>query len=371
MMARPVTNTQFAEFVDATAYLTVAERPVNPADYPDAPAEQPATGLDGFTRTQGPVDLRHLNLWWTWTPGASWRHPVGPLSSIDKRVRSPGRACRVRGRRSRTRRGPACPFRRRRNGRPPPAAVSPCGGTRGATSRSARANLWPTTGTATSRGGLPRGTDARACRQLPAQRLRAVRHGRQRVGVDHRLVRRHPRQPTLLRLQTVTTHGSHSSKCRARWSRAARFCARTSTACGTALPPSPAAGRHRHEPRRLPLRQALATVRGDPLPTAPHSVLDRAEHSCRCRDDPVLADEVDDAAALQHRFGLRAHAGDDQPAAVALQIGRPLRERIDDLDDGTSGSAAMDSTTTALRESATFGHSSSILGTSANSPTPA
>jgi formylglycine-generating enzyme required for sulfatase activity len=42
-----------------------------------------------FTRTQGPVDLRHISLWWTWTPGASWRHPVGPHSSITKRADHP------------------------------------------------------------------------------------------------------------------------------------------------------------------------------------------------------------------------------------------------------------------------------------------
>lgn len=89
MMARAVTNSQFAEFVDATAYLTVAERPLDPADYPDAPPENLQPGSMVFTRTTGPVDLRHLNLWWTWTPGASWRHPVGPLSSIDKRADHP------------------------------------------------------------------------------------------------------------------------------------------------------------------------------------------------------------------------------------------------------------------------------------------
>lgn len=89
MMARAVTNTQFAEFVDATGYLTVAERPVNAADYPDAPPENLQPGSMVFHRTKGPVDLRHLNLWWTWTPGASWRHPVGPLSSIDKRADHP------------------------------------------------------------------------------------------------------------------------------------------------------------------------------------------------------------------------------------------------------------------------------------------
>ena len=88
-MAAEVTNTQFAEFVDATAYLTVAERPLNPADYPDAPPANLQPGSMVFTRTTGPVDLRHLNLWWTWTPGASWRHPVGPLSSIEKRADHP------------------------------------------------------------------------------------------------------------------------------------------------------------------------------------------------------------------------------------------------------------------------------------------
>lgn len=84
-----VTNTQFAEFVDATGYVTVAERPVNPADFPDAPPENLQPGSMVFHRTDGPVDLRHLNQWWTWTPGASWRHPVGPLSSIDKRADHP------------------------------------------------------------------------------------------------------------------------------------------------------------------------------------------------------------------------------------------------------------------------------------------
>ena len=89
MTATAVTNTQFAEFVDATGYLTVAERPVNAADYPDAPPENLQPGSMVFSRTKGPVDLRHLNQWWTWTPGASWRHPVGPLSSIDKRADHP------------------------------------------------------------------------------------------------------------------------------------------------------------------------------------------------------------------------------------------------------------------------------------------
>ena len=89
IQAHQVTNAEFAEFVDATGYVTVAERPLNPADYPGAPPENLQPGSMVFHRTSGPVDLRHLSQWWTWTPGASWRHPVGPLSSIDKRADHP------------------------------------------------------------------------------------------------------------------------------------------------------------------------------------------------------------------------------------------------------------------------------------------
>ena len=81
----PVTNAQFAAFVDATGYLTVAERPLDPADFPGAPAENLVPGSLVFTATAGPVDLRHLSQWWTWTPGAWWRQPEGPGSSVEDR----------------------------------------------------------------------------------------------------------------------------------------------------------------------------------------------------------------------------------------------------------------------------------------------
>jgi formylglycine-generating enzyme len=84
-----VTNEQFAAFVEATGYVTVAERPLDPADYPGAPAQNLVPGSLVFTMTPGPVDLRHLSQWWTWTPGASWRHPEGPRSSIDGRLDHP------------------------------------------------------------------------------------------------------------------------------------------------------------------------------------------------------------------------------------------------------------------------------------------
>jgi formylglycine-generating enzyme required for sulfatase activity len=87
--ATTVTNEQFAAFVDATGYLTVAERPLDPADYPGAPKENLVAGSLVFTMTPGPVDLRHLSQWWTWTPGASWHRPEGPHSSIDERLDHP------------------------------------------------------------------------------------------------------------------------------------------------------------------------------------------------------------------------------------------------------------------------------------------
>jgi len=84
-----VTNQQFRAFVDATEYVTVAERPLDPADFPGAPAENLVAGSLVFTMTSGPVDLRHLSRWWTWTPGACWRHPEGPGSGIEGRADHP------------------------------------------------------------------------------------------------------------------------------------------------------------------------------------------------------------------------------------------------------------------------------------------
>jgi formylglycine-generating enzyme len=59
----PVTNRQFARFVAATGYLTVAERPLDPADFPSAPVENLVPGSLVFTTTPGPAELRHLGKW--------------------------------------------------------------------------------------------------------------------------------------------------------------------------------------------------------------------------------------------------------------------------------------------------------------------
>jgi len=85
----PVTNREFATFVRATGYTTVAERPLDPAAFPGAPPENLVPGSLVFTRTRGPIDLRHINLWWTWTPGACWRHPEGPGSTLAQRADHP------------------------------------------------------------------------------------------------------------------------------------------------------------------------------------------------------------------------------------------------------------------------------------------
>lgn len=84
-----VTNRQFAAFVEATGYVTVAERPLDPSDFPGAPAENLVPGSLVFTPTPGPVDLRHLSQWWTWTPGACWQRPEGPGTSVSDRTDHP------------------------------------------------------------------------------------------------------------------------------------------------------------------------------------------------------------------------------------------------------------------------------------------
>ena len=85
----PVTNRQFAGFVEATGYVTVAERPLNPADYPGAAPDMLVPGALVFHETEGPVDLRDIRNWWCWVPGASWRHPEGKGSGIEGRQDHP------------------------------------------------------------------------------------------------------------------------------------------------------------------------------------------------------------------------------------------------------------------------------------------
>jgi len=84
-----VTNADYARFVGDTGYVTVAERGLDPAAFPGADPADLVPGSMVFTPTDGPVDLRNWRLWWRWQPGASWRHPFGPESTLEGRDRHP------------------------------------------------------------------------------------------------------------------------------------------------------------------------------------------------------------------------------------------------------------------------------------------
>lgn len=80
----PVTNREFARFIRATGYATTAERAPNPNDYPGARPELLVPASTVFVSPLHPVDLSNHYNWWTYVPGADWRHPQGPDSSIRK-----------------------------------------------------------------------------------------------------------------------------------------------------------------------------------------------------------------------------------------------------------------------------------------------
>ncbi|MCW2394052.1 formylglycine-generating enzyme required for sulfatase activity [Sphingobium sp. B8D3C] len=79
----PVTNAQFARFVEATGHVTVAETVPDAADYPGADPAMLKAGSSLFTPPPTPVPLHDPMGWWTFSFGADWRHPLGPQSSID------------------------------------------------------------------------------------------------------------------------------------------------------------------------------------------------------------------------------------------------------------------------------------------------
>jgi formylglycine-generating enzyme required for sulfatase activity len=89
MDATEVTNEQFGAFVKATGYLTVAERRLDPADFPGAPRALLVPGSTVFAAPNRPVSLDNAMAWWRYMPGASWRHPDGPGSDLRGRERYP------------------------------------------------------------------------------------------------------------------------------------------------------------------------------------------------------------------------------------------------------------------------------------------
>ncbi|GLS39432.1 hypothetical protein GCM10010869_50290 [Mesorhizobium tianshanense] len=84
MDCHTVTNREFERFVAETGYVTLAERPADPADYPGAIPELLVPSSSMFKKPAQKVDMRNSYNWWVYVSGANWRHPRGPASSIKK-----------------------------------------------------------------------------------------------------------------------------------------------------------------------------------------------------------------------------------------------------------------------------------------------
>ena len=78
-----VTNDQFQKFIDATHYVTVAERKPRAEDFPGAPEDVLIPGSVCFKSPDHPVALNDFTAWWSYVPGACWNHPLGPKSDLN------------------------------------------------------------------------------------------------------------------------------------------------------------------------------------------------------------------------------------------------------------------------------------------------
>ena len=85
----PVTNVEFARFVNETGYVTVAERPLDPREFPGVPTDKLVPGSAVFQPTASAVPLDNPLRWWVYTPGANWKHPEGAGSNVKARGNHP------------------------------------------------------------------------------------------------------------------------------------------------------------------------------------------------------------------------------------------------------------------------------------------
>jgi formylglycine-generating enzyme len=84
-----VTNEDFEKFVKATGYVTIAERVPKAEDFPGAPPENLVAGSVVFTQPDHAVSLDNFYQWWSYVPGANWRHPTGPDSDLKGKEKYP------------------------------------------------------------------------------------------------------------------------------------------------------------------------------------------------------------------------------------------------------------------------------------------
>ena len=97
MDEREVTNQQFSDFIEATNYLTVAERPINweemakelPPGTPKPPDSLLLPGALVFQAPKQQIDMNNPGNWWFWVTGANWRHPAGPESNMEDKMDHP------------------------------------------------------------------------------------------------------------------------------------------------------------------------------------------------------------------------------------------------------------------------------------------
>jgi sulfatase modifying factor 1 len=84
-----VTNEEFARFVKATGYVTIAERPLDPKEFPNLAPSDLAPGSVVFSPPAGPISLDNPLAWWKFVKGANWRHPQGPNSNLAGKEKFP------------------------------------------------------------------------------------------------------------------------------------------------------------------------------------------------------------------------------------------------------------------------------------------